>query len=136
MYQYILIGLLSTAASQPATNDIEKIYASYKSEKIKFFTSSITKQNIKTKLEEYSKILNTALNKIQTIESKSKIPTISPEGNQLALDLELLEPIQNLVDSNFDKKSCSDAALLNELNTGNEKAEFEMVNNILDKLCK
>ena len=136
MYQYILIGLLSATASQSAVNEIEKIYFSYKAEKIKFFTSAITKQNIKTKLEEYSKILNTALNKIHKIESTLKTQKLSPEGNQLALDLELLEPIQNLVGSNFDKKSCSEAALLNELNTGNEKAEFELVNSVLNKLCK
>ena len=136
MYQYILVGIFLSSYSQASANDIKKIYSVYKEARIKFYTSDVNKKNIKSKVADYLKVLNTSLQEIQNIESKTKTPILSPEGNQIAYDQALFEPIHNLSKSKIDKKTCDEAEHLNKINAANDQKEYDMVNSILKKLCK
>ena len=68
-------------------------------------------------------------------ERKSKKVVLSEEGNQIALDLELVEPIQILVTAKFDKTSCTEAKAIHSLNYLEKTDDYQSLTDIINKLC-
>ena len=61
---------------------------------------------------------------------------MTPESIQINLDLEMLEPLEFLASSRIDKDSCSEADLLNEMNSTSDPDTFQKIKKSLQTLCK
>ncbi len=116
------------ALSPTLQNDYTKFKKKYseliaKTSDQKSFLSSFTKdfKNLQNEFEEFS---------------KNEKTEISKEGNQMALDLEMLEPLEFLATSAINKESCAEAELLNEMNSTSDAKTFQKVKESLKKLCK
>lgn len=147
MYQCILIVIFIGPMSQAATKlNLEKkastnlitinhIYKESMKTKSMFYNSKFDKKKFKSKVEAYSKSLTTALKNVQSLESKNNTSTTDPIALQLALEIELIEPIQNLANSNLNEKSCHAARHLNKYNTENDTKDFNLVDSVIKQLC-
>lgn len=126
----------STTSASTKLIEIKNIYSQYKKTKIHFYTTKMDKINFKNQLTLYINSLNSSLDKIRTLESLSNEDLLTPEGNQLAFDQELLKPLQALALTNFDKKACTDAFHSNKYNTGEDKKNYELVDSLIKQVCK
>lgn len=147
MYQCILIVIFISSISQATAklnfkektptnvNTINHIYTESMKTKSMFYNSKFDKKNFKLKVETYSKSLKTSLKSIQNLESKNNTSTTDPIALQLALEIELLEPIQNLANSNLNEKSCHAARHLNKYDNNNNTMDFNLVESVIKQLC-
>lgn len=147
MYQCILIVIFISSISQATAklnfkektptnvNTINQIYTESMKTKSMFYNSKFDKKNFKLKVETYSKSLKTSLKSIQNLESKNNTSTTDPIALQLALEIELLEPIQNLANSNLNEKSCHAARHLNKYDNNNNTMDFNLVESVIKQLC-
>lgn len=133
----ILILFFSVFGSVGAAEKtIDVIYNDYSRQKKEFLNGELNRQNIKIKLGSYLKNLNASLNEIQDIEKNNKKILLSPEGNQLALDLEVIGPVQILVQTKFLEEDCQLARHANALNSGDAGILNDSVKNIIEALCR
>ena len=61
---------------------------------------------------------------------------ITAEGNQMALDIEMLEPLKIIAEGNASKESCSNAEFINELNNQSDAKTYDKLKDQISKLCK
>lgn len=60
----------------------------------------------------------------------------SDAGNQMALDIEMLEPLRIIAEGNASKESCSNAKFINDLNNQSDAKTYEKIKIQIGKLCK
>ena len=143
MYQSVILSLLfATSLSYAATKandenkEINKIYADFTKQKNDLLKSDLDKKNIKTKFEETYKNLEKNLADVKAIESTSKGVLLSSEGNEMAYDLEVLEPLKNLATGILTKEECVKAQHEHDLNFPIiEDEQAQSIKNILNKVC-
>ena len=139
----LILPVIASSSSVPISStskinqaiEIKKHYSHYKKNKNQFYTSNLNKKNFKVQLDLYINGLNNSLAIINQIEATSQPYALSPEGNQLALDYELLKPLQNLAMGQIDKKSCDASKALNVKNTGQDKKNFDLIYSVIQKIC-
>lgn len=124
---------LSTHAD---SSKIKALYSSYLKDKSDFFKAEHSKQNIAKLVDKYLNDSRATLEKIKKIEQENKKIVLSEEGNQIALDVEVIEPIKLVANSSFSKDSCSEAKVLNELNHDEKDTQYKVISGIIEKICR
>lgn len=72
------------------------------------------------------------------LKEKSEVnDELSIQGNQMALDLEMLAPLEELAKNRpLTQKSCSQAVDLNQQNANSSKDSYKKVQTAIQSLCK
>ncbi len=133
--QVFIIGLICSSVAMAAAGDLQlrKVYNDLQASKTAFFNSEIIKQDFSQKFKILDAEIRAKYSQIQILEGDG----LSVEGNQTALDLELLEPLRMLARNQITKKSCSEAKHQNELNASpDEKDQIQTIENLITKLCQ
>lgn len=127
-----LIVTYSMAATPSSLSpELKKDYDNFQ----KDYESALNISADKTKfLQEFNRI-ETSLQKKYKDFDKKEGKLLSDEGNQMALDIETLEPLRIIAEGKASKESCSNAAFINELNNSSEKQVFEKLKTQIDNLC-
>lgn len=120
-----MFSLASTSAIKKLYDDFQKTYTQ---------TLELSKDKILFAKDFDNK--NKILKKKYDDLVKSEKPALSTEGNQMALDIEMLEPLEFLASSRINKESCSEADLLNEMNSTSDPETFQRIKKSLQNLCK
>lgn len=136
MRQQFLILVILFSALHSYSDEIENIYSEYEKVKNTFYSANINRNNASQALETYKTKTSSYLEKIELLEDKDKTTKLSPEGNQLAYDLEIIEPLSILINGKFDKASCDKAYQLNESNTDLKNIIFKKIKSIIQNLCR
>ncbi len=142
MYQLIgltilILGFGAQASTNPVTPKISQIYESFSQKKTELFKSDLNKKNIKQKVSEYLKSLNSEYEEVKAIENKSnELGLLSTEGNQMAYDIEVLAPLKDLASGLMTKEECAKAKHEHELNFPViEDEQSKSIGNIINKIC-
>lgn len=114
------------------TIDLQKQYADF--EKNYAQTLNLTK-NPKLFFKDFDTSHKTLKKKYSDFAVLEK-SELSPEGNQMALDIEMLEPLEFLASSRISKDSCAEAEVLNEMNSTSDPDTFKKIKDSLKTLCK
>ncbi len=115
-----------------STPDLKKQYNEFQKTYSKTLDLSKDKSMFVKNFDSNSK----SLKKKYDVFSKSEKTEISLEGNQMALDIEMLEPLEFLASSRMDKESCSEADLLNEMNSTSDVKTYQKIKDLIQTLCK
>lgn len=134
MYSKLLMILLAISTSAE-NSEIHQIYNSYLIKKKKFYSSEHNKKQTPMLLDDYYKAGESALEKIKNIELRNQKIILSAEGNQIALDMELLSPLQILSKDNFSKNSCAEAKHDHNLNYIEKTQDYSNLTNIIGQFC-
>lgn len=86
-------------------------------------------------LKEFKNIEANLQKKYKAFDKKEG-QAITNEGNQMALDIEMLEPLKIIAEGNASKESCSNAEFINELNNQSDAKTYDKLKVQITKLCK
>lgn len=138
MSQSIIFILLVAQVSFAATpKEIIQIYSNFETQKAEFLKIDFTKKNAKDKAVPAYEALAKALDEVKSIESKSKEDLLTEEGNQMAYDLEILEPIKELASGLMSKEDCDKARHEHALNFPVvEDDDSAAIKKSIDKICR
>ena len=135
MRQYItliLVTLLLNAAQAETSDELKKDYADFH----KNYLTMISSSPAKADFVKYFNDLESKLNKQFEAFLVKERRQLTPEGNQMALDLEMLEPLKILADSKLSSESCTQALHNNELNSAADYSAAKQIATLINKLCK
>lgn len=134
MRQHVItLFLLITGTSVFANTSLTPYYEDFQKTKAQFFNSKLTKKDFSKKFKELDVNLNATYGKLKIAEKEK----LSTEGNQLALDLELLSPLRNLASTKMNKENCLQAKHLNSVNaTTEEKEQHQLIEKVISIVCK
>jgi len=137
MYQSVIFILLFAQASFAATpKEITQIYSNFETLKADFLKTDFTKKNARDKTVPAFEALSKALDEVKAIESKSKDDLMTEEGNQMAYDIEILEPIKELASGLMSKEDCEKAYHAHALNFPVvEDDDSAAITKAIDKIC-
>jgi hypothetical protein len=127
-YVLIILTPLYVFALSP---DLKNDYTKFKKKYSELLTKSTDQKAFLSSFAKDYKTLQTEFEKF----SKDEKEEISKEGNQMALDIEMLEPLEFLASSKISNESCAEAELLNEMNSSSDVKTFQKVKESLRKLC-
>lgn len=130
----IFLFSLSTLATTPTSlsPELRKDYDEFQMS----YEDAISMAGDKAKfLKEFKNIEAGLLKKYQAFDLKEG-QKITEEGNQMALDLEMLEPLKIIAEGNASKESCSNAEFMNELNNQSDEPTYDKLKTHISKLCK
>lgn len=132
MYQLIfittLIISLNIFASVP---DLNKDYDEFQNEYNKIFNIKNDKKEFST---EFNKIEKELQLKYKNFVKKEK-KKLTAEGNQMALDLEILEPLRILAEDTVTEKKCSEAEFANDLNNSDNEKSYKQIKDQISAIC-
>lgn len=124
-------------AADSQTAKLAELYSEFKKVKTEMLETQYTKKNFKSQFSKSYAVLKQKYEELQKTENLIKKDLLSPEGNQMAFDLEVLAPLQSLADSNLDKKTCESVSDENERNSAPDVVEsVNQVQKIIDQVCK
>lgn len=132
MRQYITLiftALLINTAQAQTSDELKKDYNDFRSNYLTLISSSPTK----IEFTKYFNDLESKLNKQFEAFLVKERRRLTPEGNQMALDLEMLEPLKMLANG---KLSCDEALHNNELNSGADAIAAGKIKTLINKVCK
>ncbi len=135
MRQYItliLTTLLLNTAQAETSDELKKDYADFR----KNYLAMISNVPTKTDFIKNFSLLQSKLNKqFEAFQVKER-RQLTPEGNQMALDLEMLEPLHILAEAKISPESCEFAFHNNELNSAADESAAAKIEKHISKLCK
>lgn len=102
----------------------------------KTYEDAVTMSGDKAKFLKEFKSIETSLKKKYSAFDKKEGQAITNEGNQMALDIEMLEPLKIIAEGNASKESCSNAEFINELNNQSDAKTYDKLKVQITKLCK
>lgn len=129
-----LLVSLSALATTPTSlsPDLKKDYDEFQ----RSYEDAIQMSGDKAKfLQEFKNIEAGLQKKYQSFDQKEG-QNITNEGNQMALDIEMLEPLKIIAEGNASKESCSNAEFINELNNESDAQTYDKLKAQITKLCK
>ncbi|OFZ29285.1 MAG: hypothetical protein A2622_07660 [Bdellovibrionales bacterium RIFCSPHIGHO2_01_FULL_40_29] len=135
MRQYKLIAIILFAFSALAVSPepTNATYEEFQRSKDQFLAMKLTQKDFSKKFKELDSQLTALYEKLKASESEE----LSVEGNQMALDLELLEPLRQLANSKFDKAACREARHSNQMNvTPEDKEQNDVIEKVIQSICK
>ena len=137
MRQLALITAAAAALSFSAlasTQEMDQIYSAFQKTRSEFFNEkNLSKKEFKKRFDAFDSELSSKYKAFKLLEKED----LSAKGNQMAFDLEQLEPLRDLATSQISKEDCSQALHTNSLNAGTEdKKEIEQISLILKSVCK
>lgn len=128
-FTLIFTTLLITNAQAETANDLKKDYLKFRKNYLSLISSSPTGANF----IKYFNNLETELNLQYETFTVKEAKQLTPEGNQMALDIEMLQPIKMLLNGQLD---CDKAAHDNEMNTMADESAAAKIKILIGKLCK
>ena len=130
----LLIFSVSSFSSTPTSlsPELKKDYDEFQ----KSYEDAVTLSGDKAKFLKEFKSIESNLQKKYSAFDKKEGPAITNEGNQMALDIEMLEPLKIIAEGNASKESCSNAEFMNELNNQSDAQTYEKLKVQITKLCK
>lgn len=137
MRQSIILPVLFFGwVSFASQKEITQVYENFSQQKKELLKADLNKKNIKETVEKYSKNLSISYEEVKKLEAKSKNVLLTPEGNQMAYEIEILEPIRDLASSKMTKEDCKKAKHEHELNFPVVKDdESAAIENLINKVC-
>ncbi len=137
MRQLALISIAAATLSFSAfasTQEMDQLYTVFQKTRADFLgQKNISKKEFKKSFDSVDSELNSKYKAYKLLEKDE----LSPKGNQMAFDLEQLEPLRNLATSQITKDDCSQALHTNDLNASVEdKKEISQISQILKSVCK
>lgn len=135
------IGLISTLLISASTfaitptslsPELKKDYDEFQ----RSYEDAILMSGDKAKFLKEFKHIESNLQKKYKAFDKKEGQNISAEGNQMALDIEMLEPLKIIAEGNASKESCSNAEFINELNNQSDAKTYAKLKIQITKLCK
>jgi len=66
---------------------------------------------------------------------KKEKKKLTSEGNQMALDLEVLEPLRILAEGTITEKKCSEADFANDLNNSDNEKSYNQIKEQISLIC-
>ncbi len=135
MRQYItliLTTLLLNTAQAETSDELKKDYADFR----KNYLTMISSSPAKADFVKYFNDLESKLNKQFEAFLVKERRQLTPEGNQMALDLEMLEPLKILADSKLSTETCTQALHNNEMNSAADESAVKQIATLISKLCK
>jgi len=139
MYQQLglitaLLVSVSVFASTPTSlsPELRKDYDEFQ----KSYEDAVMMSDDKAKFLKEFKSIETKLQKKYQAFDKKEGKAITNEGNQMALDIEMLEPLKIIAEGNASKESCSNAEFINELNNQSDAKTYDKLKVQITKLCK
>ena len=127
---YVLI-LLTPVCVFALTPELKSDYSKFKKKYSDLITKSTDQKIFMSSFSKDYKTLQIEFEKF----SKNEKEELSKEGNQMALDIEMLEPLEFLSSSQINKESCAEAELLNEMNSSSDVKTFQKIKDSLKSLC-
>ena len=128
---------LKSYAADSQTAKLAELYSDFKKVKTEILETQYTKKNFISQFAKSYSVLKQKYEELQKTESMIKKDLLSPEGNQMAFDLEVLAPLKSLADSTLDKKTCESVSDENERNSAPDVVEsVNQVQKIIDQVCK
>lgn len=129
-----LLISVATFATTPTSlsPELKKDYDEFQ----RSYEDAITMSGDKAKFLKEFKSIESNLQKKYKAFDKKEGQAITPEGNQMALDIEMLEPLKIIAEGNASKESCSNAEFINELNNQSDVKTYDKLKAQITKLCK
>lgn len=136
MRQLILICLAAAALSVSAMaspKEMEQLYTEFQKSRDLISSAAFTKKDF---IKQFKKIDKELDHKYQSYKSFEK-EELTSKGNQMAYDLELLEPLRLLANSKMTKDDCAQALHSNELNANeDDEKENKKIQGIILSVCR
>lgn len=134
LFTTALLLSVSVLASTPTSlsPELKKDYDDFQ----KSYEDVVSMSDDKAKFLKEFKSIESSLQKKYKAFDKKEGQAITNEGNQMALDIEMLEPLKIIAEGNASKESCSNAEFTNELNNQSDVKTYEKVKTQIAKLCK
>ena len=121
-----------TATAIAAPQNMDTLYNEFQKSREQFLATPVSKKDFATRFQELDSTLNQKYNSFKVLQKDN----LDPKGNQMAFDLELMEPLRNLASSKMTKQDCLEAKHINDLNaTEDEKSETDSIFNVLKNVC-
>lgn len=124
--------ILGFQAAKAVTPKIKKDYEEFQ----KDYETALDISTDKNKFLKEFKSLETKLKKKYTDLEIAEGRNLTEEGNQMALDLEMLEPLKIIAEGNASNESCSNAEFINELNNQSAPQTYDKVKAQIKNLCR
>ncbi len=130
----LIIGFTSLTFASP--KEIVHIYENFSKQKTELLKADLNKKNIKETVANYYKQLNASYEEVKKLENDSKKDLLTNEGNQMAYDIEVLEPLKILASGLMTKEDCVKAKHEHSLNFPViADDDSKAIDNILNKVC-
>ncbi len=133
MLRIIFTVLFFTATTYGSVQEIKKQYNAFQK---KYSTVLASSKNKNEFIKNFNNQKTDLIKKQDAFLKISENIKMTPESIQINLDLEMLEPLEFLASSRIDKDSCSEADLLNEMNSTSDPDTFQKIKKSLQTLCK
>lgn len=129
-----LLISVSVFASTPTSlsPELKKDYDEFQ----RSYEDAVMMSGDKAKFLKEFKNIEAGLQKKYNAFDKKEGQKITAEGNQMALDIEMLEPLKIIAEGNASKESCSNAEFINELNNQSDAKTYEKLKEQITKLCR
>ena len=115
-----------------AAASISTTYDEFQKIKSQFLSAKITRNDFPKKFRKIDAELKAKYSELKSLE---KIE-LTVEGNQLALDLELLQPLRDLAKSKINKENCQESLSSNQRNlTAEEKRQTDAIEKLIKSVC-
>lgn len=114
------------------TPELQKDYTEFKQQ----YKEALNTTSNKTEFLKNFKSLEKKLQGQYTNFEKKEGSAITDEGNQMALDVEMLEPLKIIAEGQASKESCSNAEFINELNYSSDASTYGQLKEKIKKLCQ
>lgn len=133
LFTALLISVSALASTPTSLSpELKKDYDEFQ----RSYDDAVAVSDDKAKFLKEFKSLETTLQKKYKAFDKKEGQAITSEGNQMALDIEMLEPLKIIAEGNASKESCSNAEFMNELNNQSDAKTYEKLKVQITKLCK
>lgn len=129
---FLLAVSAFTATPTSLTPELKKDYDEFQ----RSFEDAVTMSGDKAQFLKEFKNIESNLQKKYKAFDKKEGQALTNEGNQMALDIEMLEPLKIIAEGNASKESCSNAEFMNELNNQSDAKTYEKLKTQITKLCK
>ena len=133
MFRVILSSLFFSTTAFSSVQEIKKQYTDFQKIYNTVIESSKNKNEFLKNFNSQSTELKQKHEAFLKIEKNTKM---TPESVQIKLDIEMLEPLEFLASTRIDKEACSEADLLNEMNSTSDPETFQRIKKSLQNLCK
>lgn len=135
MRQYITLILITLSLNTVQAETSDELKKDYTEFRKNYFTM-ISNSPAKNDFVKYFNDLEAKLNKQFEAFLIKERRQLTPEGNQMALDLEMLEPLKVLANGQLSTESCTQALHNNELNSAADESAAKQIAKLINKLCQ
>lgn len=133
LFTALLISVSALASTPTSLSpELKKDYDEFQ----RSYEDAVSVSDDKAKFLKEFKSIETNLQKKYKAFDKKEGQAITSEGNQMALDIEMLEPLKIIAEGNASKESCSNAEFMNELNNQSDGKTYDKLKVQISKLCK